>query len=224
MLRPRILALGHAYLTSSPLAASAQPILDQVSDAVHESCSMAILEGDDMLYIARSRASTRIMSIDLGVGSRLPAYCTSMGRMLLSGLAPKELAHYLSRVRLAPHTPHTVVSPDAVRAIVEALRNRDCAIVDQELEIGLRSIGVAVRDSSGRVAAAINISVQSTRLSVAEMEKRLKPPLLAAAHELACCSEVTHPAHSAYRMNRGAGYAPCLCDIPALDKYRGLHC
>jgi IclR family pca regulon transcriptional regulator len=184
VLRPRILALGHAYLTSSPLAASAQPILDQVSDTAHESCSMAILEGDDILYIARSRASTRIMSIDLGVGSRLPAYCTSMGRMLLSGLSPRELTHYLSRVRLAPHTPHTVVSPEGVRAIVEALRERDCAIVDQELEIGLRSIGVAVRDSSGRVAAAINISVQSTRLSVTEMERRLKPPLLAAAHEL----------------------------------------
>jgi IclR family pca regulon transcriptional regulator len=184
VLRPRILALGHAYLTSSPLAASAQPILDQVSDTAHESCSMAILEGDDILYIARSRASTRIMSIDLGVGSRLPAYCTSMGRMLLSGLAPKELANYLSRVRMAPHTPHTVVAPDKVRTIVEALRGRDFAVVDQELEIGLRSIGVAVRDSSGRIAAAINISVQASRVSIAEMEKRLKPPLLAAAHEL----------------------------------------
>jgi IclR family pca regulon transcriptional regulator len=184
VLRPRILALGHAYLTSSPLAASAQPILDQVSDTAHESCSMAILEGDDILYIARSRASTRIMSIDLGVGSRLPAYCTSMGRMLLSGLAPKELASYLARVRMAPHTPHTVVSADKVRAIVEALRGSDFAVVDQELEIGLRSIGVAVRDSGGRIAAAINISVQASRFSIPEMEKRLKPPLLAASHEL----------------------------------------
>jgi IclR family pca regulon transcriptional regulator len=184
VLRPRILALGHAYLTSSPLAASAQPILDQVSDTAHESCSMAILEGDDILYIARSRASTRIMSIDLGVGSRLPAYCTSMGRMLLCGLTPRELDNYLSRVRMAPHTPHTVVAPDKIRAIVEGLRARDFAVVDQELEIGLRSIGVAVRDSSGRIAAAINISVQASRVSIAEMEKRLKPPLLAAAHEL----------------------------------------
>jgi len=100
-LRPRVLALGHAYLTSSPLAASAQPILDQVSDAVHESCSMAILEGDEILYIARSRTSTRIMSIDLGVGSRLPAFCTSMGRVLLAGLATKDLAAYFARVRLA---------------------------------------------------------------------------------------------------------------------------
>jgi IclR family pca regulon transcriptional regulator len=183
-LRPRILALGHAYLTSSPLASSAQPILDQVSDAIHESCSMAILEGDDILYIARSRASTRIMSIDLGVGSRLPAYCTSMGRMLLAGLAPRELANYLSRVRLAPYTPHTLVAPERLRHVVEALRAADHAIVDQELEIGLRSISVAVRDSSGRIAAAINISVQASRVTIADMETRLKPPLVAAAHEL----------------------------------------
>ncbi len=183
-LRPRILALGHAYLTSSPLASSAQPILDRVSDSAHESCSMSILEGDEILYIARSRTSTRIMSIDLGVGSRLPAYCTSMGRILLSGLAPKDLASYFSRVRIAPHTPKTQTSPDKVRAIIENLRNRDCAIVDQELEIGLRSISVPVRDAQGRVAAAINISVQATRMTIAEMEATMKPPLQAAAHEL----------------------------------------
>lgn len=184
VLRPRVLALGHAYLTSSPLAASAQPILDQVSDTIHESCSMAILEGDDILYIARSRASTRIMSIDLGVGSRLPAYCTSMGRMLLSGLTPRELSQYLARVRLAPYTPHTVVAPERMRAIVESLRHADHAIVDQELEIGLRSIGVAIRDATGRVAAAVNISVQASRITITDMEARLRPPLVAAAHEL----------------------------------------
>ncbi|HEY7903276.1 MAG TPA: IclR family transcriptional regulator C-terminal domain-containing protein [Casimicrobiaceae bacterium] len=184
MLRPRILALGHAYLTSSPLAASAQPILDNVSDTVHESCSMSILEGDEILYIGRSRTSSRIMSIDLTVGSRLPAYCTSMGRILLSGLDPKDLAAYCARVRIVPHTEKTQTSPARIRAIVEALRSRDCAIVDQELEIGLRSISVPVRDAHGRIAAAINISVQANRVSMPEMEARLKPHLLTAAHEL----------------------------------------
>jgi IclR family transcriptional regulator, pca regulon regulatory protein len=183
-LRPRILALGHAYLTSSPLAASAQPILDHVSDTVHESCSMSILEGDEILYIGRSRTSTRIMSIDLTVGSRLPAYCTSMGRILLSGLDPADLTHYFSRVRMVPHTAKTQTSPEKVRTIVESLRARDCAVVDQELEIGLRSISVPVRDAHGRIAAAINISVQATRMSIADMEATLKPPLAAAAHEL----------------------------------------
>ncbi len=183
-LRPRVLALGHAYLTSSPLAASAQPILDHVSDTVHESCSMSILEGDEILYIGRSRTSTRIMSIDLTVGSRLPAYCTSMGRILLSGLDPQELVNYFSRVRIAPHTARTQTSVDKLRAVIEGLRVRDFAVVDQELEIGLRSISVPVRDAHGRIAAAINISVQATRMSMADMEARLKPPLAAAAHEL----------------------------------------
>jgi IclR family pca regulon transcriptional regulator len=183
-LRPRVLALGHAYLTSSPLAASAQPILDQVSDAVHESCSMAILEDDDILYIARSRTSTRIMSIDLGVGSRLPAYCTSMGRVLLAGLAPKQLAAYLARARLVPHTQRTVTAPEKLRQIVDAARAAGFAIVDQELEIGLRSIGVPVRDAHGRIAAAVNISVHASRLSCADMEAQLRPPLVGAAHEL----------------------------------------
>jgi IclR family pca regulon transcriptional regulator len=183
-LRPRILALGHAYLTSSPLAASAQPILDQVSDAVHESCSMAILEGDDILYIARSRTSTRIMSIDLGVGSRLPAYCTSMGRMLLAGLSPKELGAYFARARFVPYTNRTVTAPEKLKLLIDAARTADHAIVDQELEIGLRSIGVPVKDAHGRIAAAINISVQASRLSSADMEAKLRPPLVTAAHEL----------------------------------------
>ena len=183
-LRPRILALGHAYLTSSPLAASAQPVLDRVSDTVHESCSMSILEGDEILYIGRSRTSTRIMSIDLTVGSRLPAYCTSMGRILLSGLGDAELGAYLKRVSVVAHTPRTQTSKDRLRAIIEGLRARDCAIVDQELEIGLRSISVPVRDSHARIAAAINISVQATRMSIADVEATLKPPLKSAAHEL----------------------------------------
>ncbi|MBS0320688.1 MAG: helix-turn-helix domain-containing protein [Proteobacteria bacterium] len=183
-LRPRILALGHAYLTSSPLAASAQPILDQVSDTTHESCSMAVLDGDDILYIARSRSSMRIMSIDLNVGSRLPAASTSMGRVLLSGLPPQELAAYFARVRPVPHTPHTIVALDRLRSVVEGLRARDYAIVDEELELGLRSLAVPVRDAAGHVAAAINISVHASRVTVAEMQSRLKPVLQAAAHEL----------------------------------------
>jgi IclR family pca regulon transcriptional regulator len=183
-LRPRILALGHAYLTSSPLASSAQPILDTVSDAVHESCSMAILEGDDILYIARSRTSTRIMSIDLGVGSRLPAYCTSMGRMLLAGLEPRELAAYFARIRCVPYTERTLTAPEKVRQQVAKARADGFAIVDQELEIGLRSIGVPVKDAHGRIVAAINISVQASRVTIADMETKFRPPLEVAAHEL----------------------------------------
>src|SRR5262249_39344050 len=102
-LKPQILSLGHAYLSSVPLVMAAQPILDQVSEAIHESCSLAILDGEEILYVARSTASTRIMSIDLGVGSRLPAHCTSMGRVLLAGMDEPEFATFLRRVKLTPY-------------------------------------------------------------------------------------------------------------------------
>jgi len=183
-LRPQILSLGHAYLSSVPLVMAAQPVLDQVSAAIHESCSLAIQDGDEILYVARSSASTRIMSIDLGVGSRLPANCTSMGRVLLAGLADDELAAFLRRVKLTPFTHRTIVQKDALADAIARVRRQQYAVVDQELEIGLRSIAVPVKDFRQRVAAAINVSVQATRVSVAEMEKTFLPALDAAAQEL----------------------------------------
>jgi IclR family pca regulon transcriptional regulator len=184
MLRPRILALGHAYLSSAPLATSAQPLLDQVSASLRESCSMAILDADDIVYVARSSSSTRLMSIDLGIGSRLPAFCTSMGRVLLAGLPAAQLAEYLKRLVLTPYTSRTVTSKEKLREALVATRESGYAIVDQELEIGLRSIAVPVPDGSGRPACAINISTQAARVPTAEMEKRFFPALRAAAEEL----------------------------------------
>ena len=183
-LRPRILALGHAYLSSAPLASSAQPLLNQVSAAVHESCSMAILDGDDVVYVARSSSSARIMSIDLGIGSRLPAFCTSMGRVLLGGLAGAELGDFLKRLVATPYTNRTLVSKERLREAIVAARDAGHAIVDQELEIGLRSIAVPVLDASGHPAAAINVSTQAARVPLGEMEKRFLPALRAAAGEL----------------------------------------
>jgi len=183
-LRPQILSLGHAYLSSVPLVMAAQPVLDQVSAAIHESCSLAILDGDEILYVARSSASTRIMSIDLGVGSRLPAHCTSMGRVLLAGMPADDLAAFLRRVKLAPFTPRTLVAKDRLAEAIAVVGRQQYALVDQELEIGLRSIAVPVKDFRARVAAAINVSVQATRVSVAEMEKTFLPALRAAADEL----------------------------------------
>src|SRR5881394_3253856 len=159
MLRPRILALGHAYLSSTPLANAVQPLLDQITSELHESSSMAVLEGDDILYIARSSTTTRVMSIDLGIGSRLPAYCTSMGRVLLAGLPDMELEAYLSRAKLTRLTGRTAATPD------ELMR-------------------VPVTDREGRAVAALNIGTQSSRVPVAEMETRFLPLLRAAAHEL----------------------------------------
>jgi IclR family pca regulon transcriptional regulator len=183
-LRPRILALGHAYLSSTPLAIAVQPLLDQITSDLHESSSMSVLEGDDILYIARSSTTMRVMSIDLGIGSRLPAYCTSMGRVLLAGLPDPELKAHVARVKLVRLTGRTVATPEELMSVLKTVRRDGYSVVDQELEIGLRSIAVPVVDRDGRPVAAINIGTQSSRVSVAEMESRFLPLLRGAAHEL----------------------------------------
>jgi IclR family pca regulon transcriptional regulator len=183
-LRPGILALGHAYLSSTPLATMVQPLLDHISDALHESSSMAVLEGDEILYIARSTTTTRLMSIDLGIGSRLPAYCSSMGRVLLASLSAAELDGYLSRVKLTRLTNRTIASASELKRALDGVRSDGFSVVDQELEIGLRSIAVPVTDPAGKVVASINVGTQSARVSVSEMETKFLPDLLFAAREL----------------------------------------
>jgi IclR family pca regulon transcriptional regulator len=182
-LRPKILALGHAYLSSTPLAVSAQPVLDRVRSALNESCSLAILDGDDILYLARSAAS-RIIAVQLNVGSRLPAYCTAMGRALLAHLPERELDSYLERVELRPFVDRTVASPDDLRRLLVVAREAGYAVVDQELEIGLRSIAVPVRGASGAVTAAINVSVHAAHATIRQMEARFLPHLRAASDDL----------------------------------------
>ena len=183
-LSPKILTLGHAYLSSTPLSASAQPLLDRVAAAVHESCSMTILEDDEILYVARSAATIRIMSVDLSIGSRLPAYCTSMGRVLLASLAPGELAAHFERVKPVAYTQYTLTSRDKLAKAIDAVREQGYSIVDQELEVGLRSIAVPVFDASGKAVAAINIGAQASRASARHMQQEFLPPLKAAAREL----------------------------------------
>jgi IclR family pca regulon transcriptional regulator len=175
-LRPQVLTLGHAYLASTPLAVAAQPYLDEVSRSVRESCSAAILDGDDIVYICRS-AETRIMSISLLVGTRLPAYCTAMGQVLLAHLPPAQLEDYLSRVRLVERTNRTVTSVPKLRKALATVRDKGFALLDQELEVGLRSIAVPVRDGRGNVGAAINIGTHAARVSIEEMQSRFLPML-----------------------------------------------
>jgi IclR family pca regulon transcriptional regulator len=182
-LRPKILTLGHAYLSSTPLTVTAQPLLDRVSGTLHESCSLAVLEADEIVYVARA-AAQRIMSISLRVGSRLPAYCTSMGRVLLAELEPALLDAYLSRVRLLPHTERTITSRERLLAALEAVRRSGYAVVNQELELGLCSIAVPVRDIAGKTVAAMNVGAQAARNSIKELEKQFLPTLRAAAREL----------------------------------------
>ena len=182
-LRPQILALGHAYLSSTPLAVSAQPYLDEVSQALRESCSAAILDGDDIVYICRS-AEKRVLSINLLVGTRLPAYCTSMGQVLLAHLPPLALEEYLGRVRLVKRTDRTITSRARLRAQLAQVREAGFAMLDQELEAGLRSIAVPVRDARGAVVAAINVGTHASRATPEEMRRRFLPPLAACAQGL----------------------------------------
>jgi IclR family pca regulon transcriptional regulator len=182
-LKPKILALGYSYLSSTPLTVSAQPCLNHVSTTVGESCSLAVLDQGEVLYISRSH-TTRIVSIALNAGSRLPAYCTSLGRVMLAALSKAELDNYFARVPLLPLTDRTVVSEQRLREILAETAAQGYAIVEEELEIGLRSIAVPVRGASGTVAAALNIGAQSARVSREQMENEFLPVLLNGASEL----------------------------------------
>lgn len=182
-LSPRILRLGYAYLASASFSAHLQPFLERISEETGESSSAAVLDGDEIVYIARS-ATRRIMSIGLGVGSRLPAYCTSLGRAILAHQPPEELEAYLERVRLEPRTPKTIRDKSEFRMALETVREQGYAMVDEELELGLRSIAVPLIQKSGKVSVALNISAQAARVSQAEMKDRLLPALRTASEAL----------------------------------------
>ena len=183
-LLPKVLTLGHAYLSSTPLAVSAQPYLDRMSEQLHEACNMATLEGDDILYIARSATTQRLISVDLSVGGRLPAYCTSMGRILLAALDDPSLREYLDHAELVAKTSRTLHTPESLLACLQEVRQQGWCIVDQELEQGLRSIAVPVYDASGQVVAALNVSTHAGRVSRTELEQRFLPGLLSASRDL----------------------------------------
>jgi IclR family transcriptional regulator, pca regulon regulatory protein len=182
-LRPRMLTLSHTYTTSNTLATAAQPILERMSAALHESFSVATLDGEDIVYIARTQVS-RVMAVDLHIGSRLPAYCTSMGRVLLAYLPTEQLEQYLAKATLTPHTTRTITTVEKLRLALRNVRRNGYALVDQEYEVGLRSLAVPVYAASGRVVATLNLSGNAPRLSVLEMQSRYLTHLRNAANEL----------------------------------------
>jgi IclR family pca regulon transcriptional regulator len=183
-LLPKVLTLGHAYLSSTPLAVSAQPYLDRISEQLHEACNLATLEGEQVLYIARSAIPQRLISVDLSVGSRLPAYCTSMGRILLAALDDDSLHDYLNHADLQAKTSRTLHTPEALWECLQQVRQQGWCLVDQELEQGLRSLAVPVYDSSGHVLAAMNVSTHAGRVPASELEQRFLPIMLNASREL----------------------------------------
>ncbi len=194
-LRPRVLALGYAYLSSFSVAQIAQPHLEDLAEELHESCSVSVLDGDDIVYVARASAN-RIMTISLTVGTRLPPYPTSMGRVLLASLPEPELDALLARTQLRKLTEHTVTDPAELRGILSKVRAQGWAAVDQELEAGVRSIAVPIRNSSAKVVAAINASAHAARVPMRTLEKQFLPKLLDAVQQI--------DAELATRMSAGA--------------------
>ena len=182
-LRPKILELGYAYLSSLSLPELALPHMEQLVERVHESSSMCVLDGDEIVYVARV-PTKRIMAVVIAVGTRFPAYATSMGRVLLAGHSDDWLDGWLSSAKLHQLTPHTTTDGKELRAELVRVRSRGWALVDQELEEGLRSVAVPIRDASGRVVAAVNIAVNASRRSLDEVAAEVVPLLLDTARQI----------------------------------------
>jgi IclR family pca regulon transcriptional regulator len=182
-LTPGVLRLGFGYLTSLPMWQYAQPHMRELADAVRESCSMATLDGDDIVYVARVPAA-RSMSITLNIGSRLPAYPTSMGRVLLAALPAAGLEDYLARVKLAALTPRTITGTAELIAELRRVREQGFALVDGEREEGVRSAAAPIRDSSGTVIAALNVSANAARVSMAQLRSDCVPLLISTAQQI----------------------------------------
>ena len=183
-LTPRILDLGFAYLSSLPIWNLAEPVMEQLSAQVQESVSAAVLEGTDVVYVLR--VSTRsLLRMSLGAGSRLPAYCASLGRVLLAGLGDTQAHAVLSQSALEPRTRHTLTDVDALMAQVRLTREQCWALVDQEMEEGVISIAAPIIGRNGQVLAALNVSGQANRTSAADMQATMLGPLRDATEQIA---------------------------------------
>ncbi|OKK04564.1 IclR family transcriptional regulator [Streptomyces sp. CB03234] len=182
-LTPRVLDLGYPPLSRTTLPAIAAPHLAALATRVHDSASLAVLDGDDIRYTARV-ATSRIMSVNITVGTRFPAYATSMGRVMLAGLEPGERAERLARTELRALTPYTVTGPAELASVLDSVARSGYALVDEELEEGLRSIAVPVRDRAGTVVAAVNVAMHSVRRTAEECVHELLPQLRATADRI----------------------------------------
>ena len=180
---PGVLTLAQAYLSSSALPRVAQPFLERLSDRLGASCSVSILHGDEVVYVARS-SRKRLASLHRDVGTHLPAWCTSMGRVLLAELPEAEQENWLATHHLTRLTPHTLTDPAELRARLLETRQQGYSLVDQEMEIDLLSLAVPLRTAAGRVIAALNSSAQASLTTPAHLLAETLPALRATAAEL----------------------------------------
>ncbi len=182
-LKPRILRLGTACLATMPLPQMVQPLLDRLSEQLGESSSVSILDGAEIVYVARA-AQRKVMSISLMPGSRLPAFCTSMGRVMLAALGEDEAMRHLESATRMARTAHTVTEITELMACLEQVRRNGYALIDQEVEIGLRSIAIPLRNARGATVAALNVGVPATQNSVNDLVDRYLGPMKDVQREL----------------------------------------
>ena len=182
-LTPRIMELGFAYLSSTPLWNLAEPVMERLSDEIRESCSAAVLDGDEVVYVLRVHTH-KIMSTNLSVGSRLPACWTSLGRVLLSALAPQQLEQVMAERQRKQFTRHTLQDDAALRNEIAQVRRQGWCLLNQELEEGLISIAAPIFNARGETVAALNISGQANRTTPDIMREQMLPRLLSAASEV----------------------------------------
>jgi IclR family pca regulon transcriptional regulator len=177
-LRPRVLELGYAYLSGLSLPDVAAPHMEELVARLHESSSISVLDGPHVVYVVRV-PTKRIMTVAISVGTRFPAYATSMGRVLLAGLSPEELDRYLAEAApLEPLTNRTVTDPAQLRELLAQVAAQGYAIVDQELEEGLRAVAAPIRGAADVGPAAINVSAHASRVSMAALREQILPVLL----------------------------------------------
>jgi IclR family pca regulon transcriptional regulator len=182
-LTPRVLSIGQHYTASHALIELAQPHLLHLAERTQESASLATLDGDEVVYVARVPVR-RIMSINVSVGTRVPAHATSMGRVLLAWAPGEQVDDVLLRRPLEPLTPHTVTDVGALRSALAEVNRQGWSTVSEELEVGLLSVSAPVRDRSGAVVAALASSTSTGRSTVAQLEREVVPLLVETADRI----------------------------------------
>lgn len=182
-LRPKVLELGFSALSSMTIGELAQPTLNALEKKLNESCFVAVLDSEEVLYICRAGGRRRI-NVNVPVGSRAPAHAVSTGRVLLAALPEKELDGYISRATLKKITPNTIVVKPKLKSAIREVARQGWSIVDQELDIGLRSLSVPIRNRAGEVVAALNVCCPTSRISVADMRSKLLNDLFDASRSI----------------------------------------
>lgn len=179
---PKVLDLGYAYLTAMPLWQATQPVLERINAEFKVSCSAAVLEGMDTLYVLRAAQTIRAALVN--TGTRQPAHVTAMGRVLLASLEPEELDSFIEKVEFKPYTPSSVLEPGRLRDIVAEVKRQNYALVDQELDFGLRAIAVPIRDKTGRAVAAMNAAGHSRSIECSFLVENVLPVMFEGADEI----------------------------------------